>query len=705
MITVERTVERAAPVETYPQPRRVRAIDRRHVGLGLIAIFLALVAVFSRGGWHLDTGDSNNLVRGARATLKCLSGGQFVRCGYINGTIHTYVHHFPVLQYFPAIFLSGLRLGDAAVLRGLAWISLLAFAGALACIVATFRTRPKHGVIAVLCILASSFVYQATSAFGEALTAALIVAAVCAAIRRRPFELFLLVLLASMGKETLAPFVVALVLICARDDADRLFPRRALVWVAVGGGALAMTVNAAFNIFRYGSIGDRLYLSPYFRTPGIAQKVEYLAAIVVSPAGGVVWYWPVFSIVAVAATVVGFRRALRREQRATYLPVLGVSCITAVWLASLSAWFSPFGWVTYGPRLQVPLLAGLAVAYVHLVGDSLVRAVARWKAALVIAGVALCLGAVQFGAPWRAKTAIAHLVSATPGCPRFTELDVTVDAPMFYRCFGQALWRVRPFVLGDLLPFGLGIAQLAWMVGLVGALILLRFVVTNGPSRSSPIVGRSGRSPRSIRSSILLHEVQVEGYVPITLSTFGTLNVGTTIAEAHMPGHDSTTKRIRARGSKPRQRGATRRRREDDAGFTLVDVVVSITLIGIVVIPMIYAMFTSVKASATSREIAEVETVLQNAADRVNRAPVGCDYKIYVEAAAQSKGWTASHASATYQYYVPGATAKASDPGTWEPGGCPNGVRTSGLVQLVTVTVMSESGHISRSVKVVKSDV
>ena len=142
-----------------------------------------------------------------------------------------------------------------------------------------------------------------------------------------------------------------------------------------------------------------------------------------------------------------------------------------------------------------------------------------------------------------------------------------------------------------------------------------------------------------------------------------------------------------------------------DEGFSLVEVVMAIVLIALVIIPIIDATFTSVRASSTAREAAEVETVLQNAADRVNRAPTGCEYDIYVDAAARSKGWQATQASATYQHYLPGATALAVDAGTWVPNGCPGPGLTPGLIQLVTITVSSDSGTIQRTIKVVKSDV
>jgi Tfp pilus assembly protein PilV len=167
-------------------------------------------------------------------------------------------------------------------------------------------------------------------------------------------------------------------------------------------------------------------------------------------------------------------------------------------------------------------------------------------------------------------------------------------------------------------------------------------------------------------------------------------------------GHDHTLEDAAA----PRRRRDGRDGRDGrDAGFTVVEVVMTIMLVAIAVVPLMDATITSIRASSVAREAAEVETVLSNAADRVNRAPTMCDYKIYVEAAALSKGWAASHATATYEYYVPGTSALAANPGSWATGACPGNVRTPRLIQQVTITVTSESGKVTRSVKVIKSDV
>jgi prepilin-type N-terminal cleavage/methylation domain-containing protein len=141
----------------------------------------------------------------------------------------------------------------------------------------------------------------------------------------------------------------------------------------------------------------------------------------------------------------------------------------------------------------------------------------------------------------------------------------------------------------------------------------------------------------------------------------------------------------------------------EDHGFSLIEVVMTIVLVATVLIPIMNAAITSVKASSSSRRIAELQTVLLNAADRVNRAPVKCDYTVYIQAAAQTKGWAPSQASATYEWYEPGDSAAVA--GTWHSGACNGPTPTQNLVQRVTITMTSPEANVSRSIQVVKSDV
>jgi hypothetical protein len=147
-----------------------------------------------------------------------------------------------------------------------------------------------------------------------------------------------------------------------------------------------------------------------------------------------------------------------------------------------------------------------------------------------------------------------------------------------------------------------------------------------------------------------------------------------------------------------RQRSAQR-----DAGFTLTEVIIAVVLMSTAIVPIMLAGLMTVRTSSQSRSLTRIDTVLANAADRVNRAPNSCDYSVYVEAAALAEGWSPSQATVSYQNYSPASSA--GNAGTWTSGACVNGVRTPGLVQMVTIGITNSDGTVLRTIQVVKSDV
>lgn len=140
-----------------------------------------------------------------------------------------------------------------------------------------------------------------------------------------------------------------------------------------------------------------------------------------------------------------------------------------------------------------------------------------------------------------------------------------------------------------------------------------------------------------------------------------------------------------------------------DGGFCAMELVVTLALLGLVVGPVLSAVTTGLSLSARQRTVAAVETVVQNAADRVNRAPKQCDYSVYVDAAALYQGWDPTLITASTDHYVPGATP--AQPGVWTAGCSEADGVTQLLVQRVTIAVTSPDGEVERSIEVVKSDV
>lgn len=155
---------------------------------------------------------------------------------------------------------------------------------------------------------------------------------------------------------------------------------------------------------------------------------------------------------------------------------------------------------------------------------------------------------------------------------------------------------------------------------------------------------------------------------------------------------------------KPASEEHTPTRRGSDAGFGLTEVLVAIVLISVTVIPLMLAGIVGIRVSSQTQVIAKVESVLANAADRVNRAGEACEYLVYVQAAALAEGWEADRATVSYEYYVPHENSPTVL-GTWVTGACPGPQRPQGLVQKLTITVTSPDDKIERTIVVVKSDV
>ena len=121
-------------------------------------------------------------------------------------------------------------------------------------------------------------------------------------------------------------------------------------------------------------------------------------------------------------------------------------------------------------------------------------------------------------------------------------------------------------------------------------------------------------------------------------------------------------------------------------GFSLVEMVITIALLGTVVVGVLAAVQGSIKASTTARHSAQIQTVLLNAADRVNRAPKGCgsvidgDYESHYRPfvmAAVALQWGQDYSGEVTvheRHYVP-PQALPGNPnldtsGTWADGAC-----------------------------------
>jgi hypothetical protein len=140
--------------------------------------------------------------------------------------------------------------------------------------------------------------------------------------------------------------------------------------------------------------------------------------------------------------------------------------------------------------------------------------------------------------------------------------------------------------------------------------------------------------------------------------------------------------------------------------MSFIEVVATVVLMGIVIVPLLSLVTSTIRSSSVTGESAKVETVLLNAVDRVNRATRGdfpCDFTAPVRAAVQVENWPISTVSVKHEYY----DSTKANPWVTDPSGtaCPNGVLKPNLVQRVTITITGPDTGVTRKLEVVKGDV
>ncbi len=417
--------------------KRVRSHGWWTVAVTSLVVFVLLLWFDAARLGNVHTGDTDNLVVGTRRAGECIRAGTWTACGLLPGTRVSEVFPYPPLQYLPAGLFASLGLSNDAVVEALGRLNILAFAATIIMCGWAFHSPDRRASrsLAIIAVIGSSAVYQSTAGFGEMLAAAMATAAVAAVLRRRPVLIVATVAIAALGKDTLLPFIVALGFLCGRDEDRFLPPRR--VWIPLLVGAcLGGIVIVAFNVFRFGQVINVFYLDPLFRTPGEMRRLVFLAGEWLSPSAGLAWYWPIATAVLIACGWIAVIGLVRRPRRTRgWLPGLAVAGLAVLFTAGLASWFSPYGWIAYGPRLSVPLMPALTIAALHVAGSQLetaARVMLRPPAGFAVASaLVIVAGWPQFGAAWSHTAAIADLIAADATCPRMTDYPIQADVARY----------------------------------------------------------------------------------------------------------------------------------------------------------------------------------------------------------------------------------------------------------------------------------
>jgi hypothetical protein len=429
-------------------------------------------------------GDTPFVLDGTNAFLTCLQNGDYRACGY-TGELNYWglmsgIGWWPLLQHIPDAIAIGFGAdGHAARTRVLATLSVV---GVVVSVGLGWLVLKRTGQRAwfwgfLFLALSGPILAYGRQTPGEMLAMGLLVALVAATVLRAPPPVIALAALgACLTKETSYPFVAALgllgLVLARRRDGSPIL--RHAVW-GTAGMAVAITAASLFNVVRFGSVLNTNYLDDKLQTPGLVYVAEYAAAVVWSPSGGLFFFWPLATALLAVAFVLPLVVAPFGSAYAR--PAVVLLCVAGILDIGFAAWWTPFGWTAYGPRLQLPWVLPLVLLALVAYGDALGRLTRRllhrpWRAAVVFA-VALVCALPHVGYMWKPESLLGYWEQEDPPCNAPWRSGVTT----WHACQSRLLWVHRPmpfYTLDGLATTGGAATAVIVALGLGGSLVLLR---------------------------------------------------------------------------------------------------------------------------------------------------------------------------------------------------------------------------------------
>lgn len=397
-----------------------------------------------------NAGDSYWVAHGSDTIVDCIEHGILNACDRHHGDppqpgnpVAKGVGPYPPPQYIVGIVAQKV-FGATPVEGTLNWFSRINALAFLALLVLAIRLGIRTGrawapPLLVLMVIASPVTYYTNSTLGESLTTLLVAAMAYAALLRKHWAILAITaFFATLTKETVFPFTgaIALTALWVTPLSSRRLMKRdwIAVVVAVACGAL---FHVAFDYFRYGVLYNADYTNSVFRVDNFTVWWKYTVSVLFAPNGGLLPFWPIASVIVILGGWFGVT-ALRRDRRdiRRWLPGIMLVAIQIVQAMILGRWWSPFGWIAWGPRLQLSLIPASVFIAVALYGDELQRVIAwfaarNWRRDLVLVGSALA--AVPSSAAAFDGTPMGEMWNQIPAGTACS-IPVSPPDPHYYAC-------------------------------------------------------------------------------------------------------------------------------------------------------------------------------------------------------------------------------------------------------------------------------
>jgi hypothetical protein len=184
----------------------------------------------------------------------------------------------------------------------------------------------------------------------------------------------------------------------------------------------------------------------------------------------------------------------------------GLSGATARYLfIGLSTWYSPFGWIAWGPRLTLTLLPAMLMVACCLAADRATDLLRQFLAGRFLwpaAVVTILIGIPQATEPF-APRAISKFFGPIPQC---AGAHIGQSPKRYYRCVDFTAWQKRPLLLQrgleGLRYSGGRVMAVLFSGAVVAVLALARGAARRDFSRASDADGKDLHAPLALDANM-----------------------------------------------------------------------------------------------------------------------------------------------------------------------------------------------------------
>lgn len=196
-------------------------------------------------------------------------------------------------------------------------------------------------------LLLSLPLYYSRSTFSEIFVISLGIFGIGFLRRRRYLEAGLFLTLFSTTRELYIGIGILLALAELSNYQFNDVKIRTKIKYVVSQALVSTSVVMLFNFYRWRTIRNPIYFSPIYFVKTPTEFMNNLLGLFFSPSGGILLFAPV--------PLVYFIFFLRNRSQSRYT-IFFLLCALTLNIFSCAIWFAPLGWISWGPRLMIPLI-------------------------------------------------------------------------------------------------------------------------------------------------------------------------------------------------------------------------------------------------------------------------------------------------------------------------------------------------------------